>query len=368
MWTIFHTEASLGWGGQEIRILNESLGMRARGHRVVIIAQDDSTILAKAGQCGLESISLSFRKKDYIKTFFGLLRAMKVSRPDFVNTHSSRDSWLASTAGRVSRHRPVILRTRHISTPVATNMPASLIYRYLPDRIITTAEAIREQLIARNNVPPGKISSIPTGIDTDIFDPRRGLGDIRTGLGLPKETPLVGMVSVLRSWKGHDYFIDAAGMVAGRFPEARFLIVGDGPRREALEEMIQAKGLTETVLMLGHRDDVPEILKSLDVFVQPSYANEGVPQSIVQAMAMEVPVVASDLLPFRELIRDGENGLMVPVRDPRALAGKIMLLLEDKGLGRALGHRARALVLKRFSIERMLDSTEELYKSLVEGQ
>jgi len=361
MWTIFHTEASGGWGGQEIRILAESLGMRARGHRVVIIAEAGSGIMEKAAGAGLETVPVSFRKKDYPKTFVRLARLMGELGADFVNTHSSRDSWLASLAAKASPRGPFVIRTRHISTPVATNLAASIIYRRLPDGIVTTAEAIRRQLITRNGVDPDRVVTIPTGVDTGVFDPARGYGDVRGELGLAPGTPLVGMVSVLRSWKGHDYFIEAAALVAREVPEARFLVAGDGPRRDDIRRIIAERGLAGKVLMMGHREDVPAVLASLDVFVQPSYANEGIPQSVMQAMAMEVPVVASDLPPFRELVTDGDTGLLVPARDPRALAERITLLLGDRALGTRLGKDARRLVTERFSVERMLDSTEELY-------
>ena len=345
--------------------MNESLGMRKRGHRVIIIAQDDSTILKKARESGLEAISLSFRKKDYPKTFLGLMRAIKALKPDVINTHSSRDSWLATLASKASRHGSIVIRTRHISTPVAANWTSSLIYGKLPDMVVTTAEAIREALITSNRVEPGRVVSIPTGIDTKAFDPACPRPDLRAELGLPAATQLVGMVSVLRSWKGHDYFIEAAALLAVRFPGARFIIAGDGPRKAALARMIGEKGLGDMVIMVGHREDVPTVLSSLDVFVQPSYANEGVPQSVLQAMAMKVPVVATDLKPFRELITDNATGLLVPVRDAEGLANKIALLLNDRGLGARLSERARGLVVERFSIERMLDSTERLYASML---
>ncbi|OGP18244.1 MAG: hypothetical protein A2V21_308640 [Deltaproteobacteria bacterium GWC2_55_46] len=368
VWTIFHSEASLGWGGQEIRILNESLGMKARGHRVIIIAQDDSLILEKARLAGLDALSVSFRKKDYPKTVLSLVRSIKKYRPDIVNTHSSRDSWLLTLASRLSKKRPAVIRTRHISTPVSVGFASSLIYRRLPDKIVTTAEAIREALIERNGVDPGKVVSIPTGIDTAAFDPGRGLAGIRQEIGAGPDTPVVGMVSVLRSWKGHEYFIEAARFVAERFPLARFVITGDGPRKGAISEAIASSGLGARFHLLGHRDDVPNILSSLDIFVQPSYANEGVPQSVLQAMAMGVPVVATDLKPFKEIVKDRETGLLAPVKDPQALADRISEILADARLSERLSKNARALALKSFSIESMLDRTEELYSGLLSSR
>lgn len=364
MLTIFHTEASLGWGGQEIRVLNECLGMRSRGHRPVIVCEENSILFRKAGQSGLEAIPVSFSRKDYPASLVKLLRAIRSLRPEVINTHSSRDSWLASGAAMLVRPRPLVIRTRHISTPVSSGLLSSVIYRHAPDRVITTSEAIRERLIDVNRVEPGKAVSIPTGIDMAAFDPDLEYPDLRAELGFPADAPLVGMVSVLRSWKGHDCLIEAAGLVLARLPGARFIIAGEGPREEAIREKIASAGLEKAVFMLGHRTDVPSVLRSLDIFVQPSYANEGVPQSIMQAMAMRVPVVASGLPSLKEIVEDRKTGLVFEANDTRGLADKIALLLEDRSLARRLSVNARRLAVESFSMERMLDRTEELYEGL----
>lgn len=368
MWTIFHTEASLGWGGQEIRILNESIGMRERGHRIIIITPAQSTLCKKASDQGFEVIVLSFKRKDYPVTFFKILKLIKYKRPDFINTHSSKDSWVVSIAARLSKYKPFVIRTRHLSTPVATNIFGSIIYKLLPHKIITTGETIREQLIEKNRASPGKIVSIPTGVDFKLFDPNKSYKNIRNELSLPNQTPLVGMVSVLRSWKGHNYFIDAAAIVLEKFPSTRFLIVGGGPRKEDLSKIIEDRRFSDVIFMLGHRDDIPDIMASLDILVHPSYANEGVPQSIIQSMAMGIPVIASDLKALREVVTDGETGLVVPQKNSGDFAKKIMLLLGDKGLMQKLRNNGRKLVLEKFSLEIMIGSIELLYRGIKGGE
>tara|TARA_B100000315_G_scaffold8981_1_gene8839 strand:- start:13475 stop:14572 length:1098 start_codon:yes stop_codon:yes gene_type:complete len=364
MWTIFHTEASLGWGGQEIRILNESMGMRDRGHKIIIITPADSSLMKKASDRRFEVISASFKRKDYPATCFKILKLIQNKRPNFINTHSSKDSWVASFAARLSTYKPFIIRTRHLSTPVATNIFGSVIYKLLPHKIITTGEAIREQLIERNRVSPEKIMSIPTGVDLKLFDPKKSQKKIRRELCLTEKTRLVGMVSVLRSWKGHDYFIDATVTVLKKFSNVRFLIIGDGPRKENLTKIIKEKGLSESIFMLGHREDVPEIMASLDVLAHPSYANEGVPQSIIQGMAMGIPVIASDIKSLREVVTDGETGILSPMKNSGELAKKIILLLNNKELMRKMGNNGRKFVVEKFTMEKMISSVENLYKKM----
>ncbi len=368
MWTIFHTEASLGWGGQEIRILSESIGMRERGHRIVILTPEKSILRKRASDYGFEIITLSFEKKDYLKLFFKVLTLIERIKPVFINTHSSKDSWLVSLASRVSKYKPFIIRTRHLSTPVAKNIMGSIIYKCLPHKIITTGETIREQLIERNHVPPSKILSIPTGIDLNLFNPDNEYKNLRDELNISLQTPLIGMVSVLRSWKGHDYFIEAADLILQKYPDVKFLIVGDGPRKADLERIIKEKNLSEAVLMLGHRNDIPYIMASLDILVHPSYASEGIPQSLIQGMAMEVPVIASDLKALGEVVKGRETGIIVPQKDPIKLAKEIMLLKEDKMLRNNLINNARKLILESFSDNKMIDSIEGLYNGLLENK
>ncbi len=355
----------MGYGGQEIRILKESCGMQGRGHRVIIIAQDDSEIIERAKKAGLETEVVSYRKKDYVGTLKRFRALIKSYSPDIINTHSSRDSWLATVAARTVTVSPVIVRTRHISTPVSTSFTSGLIYRRLPRKIITTADAIKEQLISRNRVGRGKLITIPTGIDLSLYDPKKPFNDIRVELSLAPKTRLVGMVSVLRSWKGHDYFIGASKGVQKLFPKTRFLIVGGGPRYEDLKGRVKEAGLENFVIMTGHRDDVPDVLRSLDIYAQPSYANEGIPQSVIQAMAMGLPVVSTDLGPLTEIVEDGLNGITVPVRDSQKLGAAISRLLGDEALRARLGANGRERVEERFTIGRMLDTTEGLYRELL---
>ena len=363
MWTIFHTEASLGWGGQEIRILNESIGMRNKGHKIVIITPPDSMLRKKASDQGFEVIALPFDRKYFPIILYKILNLIKQKKPHIINTHSSKDSWIASIAGRLSRYKPFIIRTRHLSTPVATNIMGSIVYRFLPHKIITTGEIIKEQLIKRNRVSADKVISLPTGIDFSIFNSDKKQRNIRKELSLPEKTPLIGMVSVLRSWKGHDHFIDAAELISKKNPLTKFLIVGDGPRQNDIYRIIKEKKLSEVIFMTGHRDDIPAIMASLDILVHPSYANEGVPQSLIQGMAMEVPIIASDLEALSEVIKDRKTGLVVPTKNPKKLAEMIMLLLEDSTLMSKLKNNAKKIVLEKFSIEKMIDSIESLYKS-----
>ncbi|MGI0037076.1 MAG: glycosyltransferase, partial [Nitrososphaera sp.] len=208
--------------------------------------------------------------------------------------------------------------------------------------------------------------SIPTGVDLRQFSPEQVDGKrVRHELGLEAATPLVGVVAVLRSWKGHRLFLESVPPILQQAPQARFLIVGDGPQRANIRRWIQEMGLAQAVMMLGHREDTPEVLAALDVVVSASTAAEGVPQALLQALAMERPVVATDVGAVAEIIRDGETGVLVSAGDHRVLADGVLRLLRERKTAIDLGRRGRRLVQKEYGLETMLDQLEVLYRALL---
>jgi len=348
----------MGWGGQEIRIFHESLGMIKRGHRIIIAALEQSTIFKRAKDAGINALPAQFQKKNPLSVL--KLRAMIIrEKPDIVNTHSSSDSWVSSIAAKLSKTKPKIIRTRHLSTPISKSFLSRLVYDILPDAVITTGEEIRQRMINDNHFDGSKIFSIPTGIDLERFSPEK------TKPSFHANGFAVGMIGVLRSWKGHRYFIEAVPEIIKEMPDAVFYIVGDGPQRENITNLIRGLSLENRIFMLGHREDIPEILASLNVIVHPSYANEGVPQSILQALAMGKPIVASDAGAIKEVIIDGSTGFLVKPKNPARLAEKIIELYRNPALGINFGREGRRLVKKQHSFENMLDNIEGLYKRLL---
>jgi glycosyltransferase involved in cell wall biosynthesis len=173
------------------------------------------------------------------------------------------------------------------------------------------------------------------------------------------------MISVLRSWKGHAAFLDAAAQLLKKSAcPIRFVIAGDGPGRQELAEKIAQEPWKRHVTLLGYRDDVPNILASLDVLVLPSFAHEGIPQIILQAQAMARAVVATTVGGIPEVVEDGVTGLLVPPRDPDALAGKIQSVLDDPALRTRLGEAARQSIEKHHSLDAMGERLLVLYEKL----
>ncbi|MDZ4383310.1 MAG: glycosyltransferase family 4 protein [Thermodesulfovibrionia bacterium] len=167
--TILHTESSTGWAGQEMRIILEAREMKKIGYNIIIAAQPGSGIIPAIDREGFGKEIMAMNKKNTITSVIYLIRIIAKYKVDIVNTHSSWDSWIASIAARISRHNPIIIRTRHLSTPVSKGLLSRIVYQYLPRLVITTGNSIRESLININRFPHDKIVSIPTGVDLDVF-------------------------------------------------------------------------------------------------------------------------------------------------------------------------------------------------------
>jgi glycosyltransferase involved in cell wall biosynthesis len=363
--TILHTESSTGWAGQEMRIILEAREMKKLGHRIILATQPQSGIIQAIDEEGIEKEILTMKKRDFMISVIRFIKIISKYKVDIVNTHSSWDSWIASIAARISRRGPIILRTRHLSTPVSKGILSRIVYQYLPHLVITTGNSIRETLINVNYFPQEKIVSIPTGVDLDVFYPRPINNTLRMKLGISQKDKVIGTIAALRSWKGHDHLLEAAKILTEKYKNIKFLIVGDGPRYDHLVEKVKTSGIKDYVLFLGYRKDIPEVMSMLDIVVLPSFANEGVPQSILQAMAMEKPVIACNAGSISEVVHDRETGVLVEPRNPVALAKSIEMMFDNQGLIKTLTANAKKLVESEYSLKKMVERIEEVYNRLL---
>lgn len=359
---ILHTEASLGWGGQEIRILEEARGLIGRGHDVRLLCPPEARIYEEAPRLGVPVEALPIDRKN-LRGLFALRAWLRRHPVDVINTHSSTDSWLAALACASLRRHPPIVRTRHISSAIPDNFGSRWLYARVPSHIVTTGEALRASLIAQFDLAPERITSIPTGIDPLRYVPAPK-SIVRGELGLDPNLHYLGIIATLRSWKGHRYLIDAFASLDA--PDWRLLIVGSGPQQASIEAQIDKLGLRQRILLTGQQHNADRWMQALDIFCLPSYANEGVPQAIMQAMFTGLPIVTTPVGAILEAVADRDTALVVAPKDSTALAGAISELMRDQALRAALGERARLRALAHFTLNGMLDRMEQVFSSAID--
>ena len=359
-WRIVHSESSTGWGGQEHRILAELAGFRQRGCQVWLFAPPEAQIGQKATGLKLSVVPLRMGKLHFPFAVGRAARCLRELGAEVVNTHSSRDGWIVGLAGRWAR-TPLLIRTRHIDVDYPHRWLSGHAYTRLADHVLTTSERITRHFQAMFNLPSDRLTTVPTGIDLQRFSPDGPAADLPADPGLAA-LPVVGMVSVLRSWKGHDTFLQAARLLQDTGFPARYVIVGEGPVRPLIEAQAARLQLTGVLTMLGHREDVPALLRALSVLVIASTQHEGVPQIGLQALATRTPVVGSDCGGTPEIIRPGETGRLFPAGNAAALAAAIRETLEQREATQALRERGRARVEVQHSLEAMLEQLEGLYR------
>ncbi len=316
---ILHTESSVGWGGQELRILKEAALFREQGYALIIACNNESKLFYEAKKLGFITKAINIKRKTPL-SLISVICFLRRVNPDLVVAHSSTDHWLVSLARLVTQSRFPIVRIRHVSAKISPNAATKWLYRRGADAVVTTSSEIRQHVINTLKLPESRVFFIPTGISPSVFYP----GDrdcARGALRIPSDIYLFGTVSTLRSWKGHMDLINAFQKLDE--PKTMLIIVGDGPQKAALSAYVAERHLGRKVLFLGHQSDVRPYLDALDCFVFPSYANEGVPQALLQAMGHGLDIIASDIDGVTEALKNYKKKSIFQRRHVRELAQKM---------------------------------------------
>jgi glycosyltransferase involved in cell wall biosynthesis len=235
----------------------------------------------------------------------------------------------------------------------------------LADRVITSGEFIRDTLIKENNMIEGHIVSIPAGADEKKYSASLNLEDIRPRFNLKKQDFVIGMVSVLRSWKGHNYVIEAMILLVKKVPNIHLLIVGDGPKKDEILKLIDKHSLSKYITLAGHQNDPAPFYKSMDLIILPSYAGEATSQTLPQAMLMGKPVISTNIGGLPEVVINNDTGLVVPPKDSQAIAFAISTMYLNSDFRNKMAKQGRDHALKRFTFRKMVDSTYNVYIDLL---
>ena len=350
-----------------MQMLAAAQGLAERGHQVWIGGRAGGDLEAACADAGLPFLELRLRSPLGPASAWRLRTHLRRHGTEILHVHKGR----AHAAGLVSAtgmgHHPRLVVNRGVSFELDVFNKWKFHHPRVA-AVVCVADAVREVVIQSAGIDPGRVHTIHGGTDPGAFDPERADGAaLRVELGIGREELAIGQVSV-RDWKGWSDLVSAFTKITDRFPDSRLLLVGceTEDERSKVEKVVRGAGLDDRVLTLPYRSDMSEVLTACDVVVDASRAGTGITGTIREAMALQRSVVATNCGGNRELVIDGEVGLMVPSRDPEALAGALSRLLEDPALRQRLGAAARKRVVEHFSTEKRIDKLEVLYRKVLE--
>lgn len=358
---ILHTEASLGWGGQEMRILSEAIGMRERGHQVYFAVAKGAKLALRARTEGFTVYEIPLEKPALLRPLRQLRKLIRELKIDLINTHSSWDSWVGGIAARLMGIKA--LRTRHLSAPIHPGLNAKLLYHKLTDYVVTTSTVAADMVVNRSSLPTEKCRCIATGVNpADLTVSQDQIAAFREKYDVGPEDFLAGTLCVVRSWKGVLDLIRAADFLRNH-DDLKWIIAGggylDGPKK-----LVHELSLDHKVFFTDHLEKPAEAVAAFDLFLLLSTANEGISQASLQAAYLEKPLITTTIGGLPEVCLEAKTGFLVPPHAPEQVAERVLRLKENPLLREEMGHAGKKLVENQFTREKMLDEMEEVYSLL----
>lgn len=347
-----------------------ALGLHRRGHRVIVMGRHDSPPLRRAEALGLSVQATEMgtgRPGGFLASLRELVRLIRRERIQVINAHRGEGHLYAALASRMVADRVAVFRTRGDVRPPKGHLLNRYLHRRLTDGVILAAEILRGPVLKNLGLPPKCIRVIPPGVEPHWFPGRLSPQEARRSLGWPEEDPVVGIVGRLSPVKGHQVFLEAAGLVLASCPRARFVIVG----REAqikvaqLREQAERLGIAHRVRFTGSVPRVSSLVAAFDVAVVASTGSEVICRVALEHMAMARPVVGTRVNAVPEVVLDGSTGLLVPPKDPTAMSQAIVSLLLDARRAESLGQAGRRRVRDEFTLDHLAHRTEGFYRELL---
>lgn len=359
------------WAGAEAHLATLLEGLRdyVRFNFTVVLFNEGRLAL-ELRSLGMSVVVLREDRHGPFRTLCSLIKLMKETAPDIIHTHKYKDNILGCIAAAVAGVPKVVRIVHGMVEPftgkeyvkmVAYETLDGLAIRSKVNTLIAVSANIESRLAKKYGAD--RVVRIHNGINLDrvrITEPRQS---VRDRLGVSTGTYLIGTVGRLTAVKGHEFLLRVASLPRGSSRSVQYLIVGDGPLMSTLRALAVHLGIEKQVLFLGHREDIYDLIHSMDAFVLPSL-HEGIPMVLLEALALSRPVVASRVGGIPEVIEHGVSGLLVEPGDPTALHGALNKLMQDQSYADRLGQCGRKMVEQEYSATLMVRRTAELYSSL----
>ena len=365
---------SLGPGGAEHLLAASLPFLRRAGVVPSVVAlqeQQGNPVAARIEAQGIPVCELGIRRLRQRGAYARVRDTIRAAAPDVVHTQLEFSAVLGIPAAR--RLGLPTIATLHTLDEPPPRSRLALHFRLMAwalrraRRVIAVSEITRRHYLDRARLRPERVMTIHNGIDPSAFQAPPGERDAaRRELGLDASAPVLVTVAVQREPKGIQHMLAALPEVAAAFPAVRYLLVGDGPHRRALEGLAARLGVADRVVFAGARDDVPRLLAVADLFVLPSLT-EALPTVVAEAMAAGLPIVATTVGGIPEMVGHGEAALLVPPSDPAALAAAVCRLLANPRQAAAMGRAGRRVVAARFDIRAQAKALADDYRALAAG-
>jgi glycosyltransferase involved in cell wall biosynthesis len=345
------------WRGGQDQLFSLLKGLRQRGHAVHLICQPNTLLETRAGDHGITVHPLAIRSEVGPIAFFSLIPILRKARPDVLAFNTPKAILIGTLAAKFASVGAEII-FRRVNFPLRKNLFSRVKYTWGIDSVIAISESIHLQL-QMCGIPASRIRTIYEGMDLSLY-PKPAPPKQRS----LAEPAVIGTVAHLSQEKGINYLIEAASLIPRVQERMRFVIVGDGKCRQELKEISESKGLRDTFYFAGFHSSTYEFMKSFDIFALPSLS-EGLSSAILEAMAASLPIVATRVGGIPELVKDGDNGLLVAPANPEELAHALQQMVDDPEESARMGQRGRARMEEQFTLERKILETEQLCYALL---
>jgi glycosyltransferase involved in cell wall biosynthesis len=353
---VLHIDPERNWGGGEAQVFGLLRHLAARGHRNDLFAHPHGLLFQRGTGLKITTHPMVMRNDLDLRCVAALRRAIREVGYDIVHFHTKRAHSLALWLQRGGT-RPRYVVTRRMDYPEARSWYTHFLYNRRVDGVVAISQAIRDVLI-RSGVEKEKIRVICSGIDPAAF------ARVKTAIARPAGATMVGCLAGLEERKGHRYLFEAAAMLKAEGLNIQYKIGGAGPLRAQLEEESVRLGLAGHVHFLGFVSDTAEFFAGIDVLAMPSLY-EGLGVAVLEAMAAGKPVIATRVGGLVESVVDDVTGILVPPRDPAALAAAIAKFARSHTLGLSMGQQGRERVRQEYSLEKMALQNESYYRALL---
>jgi glycosyltransferase involved in cell wall biosynthesis len=350
---ILHVDPAKTWRGGERQVFLLARELSRRGHDCSVATAPNSPLALECTRAGMRVHALPMRGDLDLLAVSRLARLLRRESPDVLHLHTARAHGVGGLAAKIARFHPVVV-TRRVELPVR-GLASLWKYRFLADHYIAISEEVARSL-GRAGIPPGRISRIPSGIEIPPPNARPSVP------ASPKFRRTVGTLAAFTEQKDPSTWMATAILVCRQRQDVDFLWLGEGPLRRALQEIGARENLGTQILLPGFQQDLAEFWRRIDVFFLPSRF-EALGTSILDALAREVPVVASDVGGIPEVVRSGREGILVPPGDAAGFARALISILDDPDRAQAFGRAGRERALA-YEIAPLARRVEALYETL----